>query len=87
MKIAIFCDSEFWHGKDWAKRKHDHKSNVDFWHNKIKKNIERDVIVNKELKKTGWKILRFWGKEIEKNLAACLEKIERVIHEVTKDIN
>lgn len=28
-KIAVFVDSEFWHGKDWELRKHDHKSNQD----------------------------------------------------------
>src|SRR5690554_8238162 len=36
-KIAIFVDSEFWHGKDWEKRKHDHKTNQDFWHAKIER--------------------------------------------------
>lgn len=33
-KIAIFVDSEFWHGKDWRERKKDHKSNQEFWHKK-----------------------------------------------------
>ena len=41
LKIAIFVDSEFWHGKDWEKRKHDHKSNQAFWHNKIEKKYPR----------------------------------------------
>ena len=39
-KIAIFVDSEFWHGKEWEVRKKDHKSNKDFWHKKIERNIE-----------------------------------------------
>jgi DNA mismatch endonuclease Vsr len=30
-KLAIFVDSEFWHGKDWEIRKNDHKSNQEFW--------------------------------------------------------
>ncbi|MCD4743994.1 MAG: DNA mismatch endonuclease Vsr, partial [Desulfobacteraceae bacterium] len=34
-KIAIFVDSEFWHGKDWEIKKDEHKSNIDFWHTKI----------------------------------------------------
>ncbi len=67
LKIAIFCDSEFWHGKDWDIKKHEHKSNIKFWHKKIERNIERDKEVNKQLLKDGWKVLRFWGKEIEKN--------------------
>ena len=36
-KIAIFCDSEFFHGYDWDNRKHDFKSNQEFWIPKIKK--------------------------------------------------
>lgn len=78
-KIAIFCDSEFWHGKNWNVRKNDHKSNVKFWHQKIERNIERDKEVNEELLKNGWTILRFWGKEIEKDLLSCLNIIEEKI--------
>ncbi len=78
-KIAIFCDSEFWHGKDWAIRKNDHKTNKAFWYKKIERNIERDKEVNSELLKKGWTILRFWGKEIEKELVNCVNKIEQEI--------
>ena len=60
MKIAIFCDGEFWHGKNWEERKKDHKTNCEFWYSKIEKNIERDRKVNVKLKSEGWKIFRFW---------------------------
>ena len=85
-KIAIFCDGEFWHGKDWNIKKNEHKSNVKFWHQKIERNIERDKEVNKELLKSGWEVIRFWGKEIEKNLEACTLKIERIIKETEGEI-
>lgn len=78
-KIAVFVDSEFWHGKNWEERKHDHKSNQDFWHKKIERNIERDKEVNEKLSAEGWKVLRFWGKDIEKNLEFCLSEIEQNI--------
>ena len=81
LKIAIFADSEFWHGKDWEKRKHDHKSNQDFWIKKIERNIERDREVNKELKKQGWLVLRYWGKDIIKNTDKICLQIERKINE------
>lgn len=79
-KIAVFCDSEFWHGKDWETKKDDHKSNIDFWHKKIQRNIERDKEVNAELTKQDWKVLRFWGKDIEKKLLLCADKVEEVIN-------
>ncbi len=84
-KLAIFVDSEFWHGKDWEKRKYDHKSNQQFWHNKIERNIQRDIEVNEELLKSGWKVLRFWGKDITKNLRNCTDKIIEAIYEFKKE--
>ena len=84
-KIAVFIDGEFWHGKNWEIRKNDHKTNQEFWHTKIERNIERDKEVNSELRKQGWTILRFWGKEIEKDLLNCVLKIEEAINNKTMD--
>lgn len=74
-KIAIFCDSEFWHGKDWEIRKNDIKSNQDFWIKKIERNIARDVEVTTTLQTQGWVVLRFWSKDINKNTLHCVEKV------------
>ena len=76
-KIAVFCDSEFWHGYDWENRKHDFKKNQDFWIPKIERNIQRDCEVNEHLQSEGWLVLRFWGKDLKKNLSACADEIER----------
>lgn len=78
-KLAIFIDGEFWHGYNWATAKNDHKTNIDFWHKKIEQNIKRDKTVNAELKKQGWTVLRFWGKEVDNNLNKCIEKVENEI--------
>lgn len=78
-KIAVFCDSEFWHGYDWVHKKEDIKSRRDFWIPKIERNIQRDIEVNETLRSEGWTVLRFWGKEIMKNLDKCADKIERSV--------
>lgn len=78
-KIAIFCDSEFWHGKDWEIRRNNIKTNSEFWINKIEGNIKRDQIVNQKLQEDGWIVLRFWGEEILKNVEECISKIEKSI--------
>lgn len=78
-RVAVFCDSEFWHGKDWEVRKLDHKTNQDFWLPKIERNIERDKEVNAELTRIGWIVLRFWGKDIIKNIDKCVNEIEDAI--------
>ena len=76
-KIAVFCDSEFWHGYDWVNRKELIKSNREYWIPKIERNIERDHEVNERLKAEGWVIIRFWGKDIKKNVAKCSDYIEK----------
>lgn len=81
LKIAVFCDSEFWHGYNWEERKKDFKSNQDFWIPKIERNIERDKEVNEKLKSEGWKVIRFWGKEIKKETKRCADVIESAIEE------
>ncbi|RPI66549.1 MAG: very short patch repair endonuclease, partial [Ignavibacteriae bacterium] len=55
-RLAIFIDSEFWHGKDWKDRKSDFKSNRSFWIGKIERNIQRDIEVNKALLESGWAV-------------------------------
>lgn len=76
-KVVVFADSEFWHGCNWEKKRLDHKSNIGFWHKKIERNIQRDIEVNEYLKRNGWKVIRFWGKDIMKNLDDCIEIIEK----------
>ncbi|MDP2893089.1 MAG: very short patch repair endonuclease [Sulfurimonas sp.] len=73
-KIAIFCDSEFWHGKKYLEGER-FKKNADFWETKIKRNIERDKEVNEKLKSEGWIVLRFWGQEIKKDISLVIEQI------------
>lgn len=86
IKLAIFIDGEFWHGKDWHERKNDHKTNQEFWNNKIERNIQRDKEVNEELIKQGWTVLRFWAKNIEKNLVTCTIKIEETIRDLKMNL-
>lgn len=79
-KIAVFCDSEFWHGYDWEHKKDEIKTRRDFWIPKIERNIQRDMEVNKNLQESGWIVLRFWGKEIIKDTISCADQIEKVIN-------
>jgi len=74
-KVAIFCDSEYWHGKYLMEGRYIPKTNTEFWVNKIKSNIARDEKVNQALTEQGWTVLRFWGEEISKNTEACIKKI------------
>jgi DNA mismatch endonuclease (patch repair protein) len=79
-KVAVFADSEFWHGKQLLEGKYIPKTNREFWVKKITRNIERDKEVNKQLKKEGWTVLRFWESDIRKNVSDCADIIERALN-------
>ena len=80
---AIFCDSEFFHGKDWEdlKPQLEKGKNADFWIEKISKNQQHDDDINKQLQFLGWTVIRFWGKDIMKKTDECIQVIEENIFE------
>ena len=84
-KIAIFCDSEFFHGKDWEilKLRLEKGKNPDFWIKKIERNRKRDYENDKKLLFLGYTVLHFWGKDISKHTNECLQAIEEAIWDVT----
>lgn len=83
-KIAIFCDGEFFHGKDWEvlKPRLEKSNNSQYWINKISKNREHDDAINKQLLFQGWTVIRFWGKDIKKNVDECVKVVEETIFDI-----
>lgn len=83
-KIAIFCDSEFFHGKDWEilKPKLEKGNNGIYWSKKIQDNINRDDEVDKKLMFLGWTVIHFWGKDIIKRTDECVKVIEEAIFDL-----
>lgn len=83
-KIAIFCDGEFFHGKDWEvlRPRLEKSNNSEFWISKISRNRERDDIINKQLLFMGWTVIRFWGNDIKKHLAECVQVIDETVFEM-----
>ena len=85
LKIAIFVDSEYFHGKDWETNKHRIHTNQEFWWTKIESNIKRDKTVGDKLTSDGWKVLRFWDTEIQKKIIYCIAQIESEIKKREND--
>lgn len=77
-KIAVFVDSDFWHGH--PKRCIMPKSNCEYWNEKIERNKQRDIEVNRMLRKSGWKVLRIWEFDVKKSFDKCFEKIIRLLN-------
>lgn len=83
-KIAIFCDSEFFHGKDWEmlKLRLEKGKNPDFWIKKIERNRNRDFENDRKLLFLGYTVLHFWGQDITKHTDECLQAIEETIWDI-----
>lgn len=84
-RIAVFCDSDFWHGYDWENRKARIKSNQNYWIPKIERNMKRDREVTADLVEQGWIVLRFWEHTIRKELEECVDDIQEAV-DVRKEL-
>lgn len=83
-KIAIFCDGEFFHGKNWESTEREHierGQRGEFWKKKIERNIARDNEVDQQLNALGWTVIRFWGNDIKRHPEFCLKAVEECIME------
>lgn len=69
-KVAIFCDSDFWHG-----RKPIPVSHREYWAAKFRRNMSRDSIVNSKLGATGWTVIRLRESQILKSPSKCVKDI------------
>lgn len=85
LKVAIFIDGEFWHGYNWAEKRHRINSNREFWIPKIERNIQRDEYNNNLLAQSGWIVLRFWDQQVKREFGVCLGRILSAIAAATEN--
>lgn len=81
-KIAVFCDSEFWHGKYLLEGKYIPKTNAEYWIVKLTRNIQRDIDVNAFLQAEGWTVVRFCEEDIRKDPDKCALEVERMVKNI-----
>lgn len=80
-RIAVFCDGDFWHGRDLDARiqRLSVGHNAPYWVAKIKGNVERDDRVNSELRALGWIVLRFWESSIKRDADGVAAEIAAAV--------
>jgi DNA mismatch endonuclease (patch repair protein) len=83
-KVVVFMDGEFWHGYKWEDKKKKIKSNREYWIKKIEANIQRDKKSRRQLRKQGYKVLRFWGHQIKRDIDFCCKKIISTVRQNEK---
>ena len=77
-KAVIFVHGCFWHQHEGCRKSRRPTSNVEFWNEKLDKNVARDSRKESELKKLGWKVLTIWDCEI-KDEDLLIEKIKKFV--------
>jgi DNA mismatch endonuclease Vsr len=78
-RVAVFCDSHFWHGYRWKTRQKELRRNRSFWIAKIESNMRRDKIVTRSLRRQGWTVIRFWEHDILESPLQCARQIKLTI--------
>jgi DNA mismatch endonuclease (patch repair protein) len=82
-RVVVFCDGDFWHGRDLeariARLRNGH--NAPYWVAKIQTNVARDARNTLALRQQGWTVLRFWETDILASAAAVASRVEAVLRE------
>src|SRR5258706_138562 len=86
-KVAVFCDSSFWHGRNARKSIGKIRSNKEYWRKKILGNVARDKLVNRSLHRDGWQVLRFWDNEIQEELTRCVAQVLKAVAKANPKAN
>lgn len=77
-RLAVFVDGDFWHGNQWAKRgfasleqQFGGSPSRKYWIGKIRHNMDRDCRASANLVSSGWKVLRFWETDLQRDVDRC----------------
>lgn len=86
-RVVIFCDGDFWHGRDWQslQEKLSRGTNSSYWLAKIASNIERDARSTALLKKAGWRVIRLWETDVKRDPLAAAMRIKKVVEARQQD--
>ncbi|MCG8457030.1 MAG: very short patch repair endonuclease [Holophagales bacterium] len=85
-RLAVFCDGDFWHGRDWESRREKllEGHNAGYWIAKIERNRRRDAEVDRHLGDLGWTVVRVWESQIHRQLDAVVDTIVEVLRELVQ---
>lgn len=80
-KVAVFCDGDFWHGRNWSARREKLSKghNADYWLAKIERNMQRDANVTAALLDAGWSVVRVWESDVKRDVAAVVEVVRAAL--------
>jgi DNA mismatch endonuclease (patch repair protein) len=78
LKLSVFVDGCFWHGCPRHATKP--QNNRAFWQRKLAANKRRDALVNRTLRRAGWRVLRIWECDLAKRPGNCVRRIQAAMN-------
>jgi DNA mismatch endonuclease (patch repair protein) len=80
-KVAVFCDGDFWHGRNWSvlEAQLQRRANSAYWIAKIRTNRLRDVRTRRRLRRSGWTVIRVWETDIRRDPAGAARRLAELI--------
>ncbi|KRF28422.1 very short patch repair endonuclease [Phycicoccus sp. Soil802] len=91
-RVACFVDGDRWHGNGWRTRGYKsfeeefRHANSDFWMKKISRNMRRDAQVTQALTSEGWKVIRVWASDVERDVVSAADRVELAVRGRREDI-
>src|SRR5262249_53395809 len=80
-RLVVFCDGDFWHGRNLNDRleRLARGHNAQYWVNKVRANVARDIANSAQLRKDGWCVLRLWETDIRRDPAAAAALVSELL--------
>lgn len=75
-RVVVFVDGDFWHGWRFPVWRDKLTSK---WEQKISGNRRRDLKVHRALRRVGWRIVRIWEHQVERDLDACVLRVRQAL--------
>ncbi len=77
LKTLVFVNGCFWHRHEGCREASRPKTNSEFWENKIRKNVERDVRNYTTLQSLHWKVIVIWECEISNDIEQNINLLKK----------
>lgn len=84
-RVVVFVDGDFWHARvlreegPVALRHAVRGARQKWWVSKLKRNAARDEEVNVLLARLGWKVVRVWESDVQRDVEKVAERVARLL--------
>jgi DNA mismatch endonuclease (patch repair protein) len=80
-RVVVFCDGDFWHGRDWRRRREklSRGTNAPYWIAKIAANLARDRRNTRALRRSGWIVVRLWETDVLRDASAAVKLVSSAL--------